>query len=325
MGDRRLHRQGLVGRDARLPRLRGGDLGAGNGRVAGRAGRKVLAAGLTSVAEIERELARLRAEEETGSALRTSVLTHSAWVPAEWLSAAESVLADLGERHPSRTIVLLPEPDAGENAIDAEVELERFSLGEQSVCSEVVRIRLRGDRAGVPASVLLPLLVADLPVFLRWRGRPTFGSSELEQLVDVADRVVVDSGEWPDLLDGYRALVPYFERSAWSDISWSRTLRWRRALAACWPEIEAVRMLHVPGPEAEAALLVGWLRSRLEREVELDWAEAAELAAVVADDGSPIEAQQDPRTPSDLLSDELERFTRDPVYEHAVTRAVAAT
>ena len=168
-----------------------------------------MAAQLTTVAEIEHELSRLRALEEAGPALRTSVMTHTAWVPPEWLEAATDTLAGLGERHPSRTIVLVPEPDASPDEIQAQVGLAHFELGNQSVCSEVLVLRLCGRSARVPASIVAPLLVADLPVFLRWRGQPEFEGTELEQLVEVAYRVIVDSTEWPGVPEVYRELVPY--------------------------------------------------------------------------------------------------------------------
>ncbi len=279
-----------------------------------------------SVARIEHELARLRAEDDGAPRLRTSVMTHMAWVPEEWLPAALATLEGLGERHPSRTLILTPEPEAGGDRLDARVRLERFQLPEieRQICSEVIELRLRGGRVRAPASIVTPLLVADLPVFLRWRGRPPFGAPELEQLVDVTDRLVVDSGEWPDLPAAYAELSRYFERAAVSDIAWARTLGRRRALASMWPGIAKLRQLRVAGPLPEALLLAGWLRSRLKRDVELlhDEAEALELVAV---DGEAVPASRDEeRSPSDLLSDQLDEFGRDPIYEEAVTRAAAA-
>ena len=41
-----------------------------------------------------------------------------------------------------------------------------------------------------------------------------------QQLVDVVDRLVVDSREWDDVPSCYPELVPYFERVAISDIVW---------------------------------------------------------------------------------------------------------
>jgi glucose-6-phosphate dehydrogenase assembly protein OpcA len=270
-----------------------------------------------TVAQIEQELARLRGEEEGGSMMRTSVMTHMGWAPPEWLEAARATLAGLGERHPSRTIVLVPEPKARKDGIEANIDLERFQLGEESICSEVIELRLRGARASAPASIVEPLFIADLPVFLRWRGRPPFGSPELEQLVDVVDRLIVDSAEWPDVPAAFGELEPYFERAAWSDIAWARTLEWRRRIAGLWPGIAELREVRVVGPKAEASLLAGWLRSRLHRDVELEHDEAESLERVAIDGEEVPAPPDDPKSSSDLLSDQLDQFGRDPAYEHA--------
>ena len=272
-----------------------------------------MATALKSVSEIERELAELRADSGD---FRTSVMTHVAWAPPEWQDAARETLAGLAERHPSRTLLLFPQED-GRDALEADVSVQCFTLEEleRNVCTEVIEVRLHGERAEAPASVVLPLVLPDLPVFLRWRGQPPFGATVFEQLADVVDRLVVDSREWPDAPGCYGELVPYFERVAVSDIVWTRTLRWRRAIAQLWP-IEP-RELHVVGPAAEASLLAGWLRSRLERDVELRH-EEAERIDHLALDGREVHAREERWSPSDLLSNELDRFSRDPMYEAAV-------
>ena len=70
---------------------------------------------------------------------RTSVMTHIAWVPREWLEAARRRLAGLAERHPSRTILLVPEPDEPDG-LDAQLSLVCFPLGERPVCAEVIQL-----------------------------------------------------------------------------------------------------------------------------------------------------------------------------------------
>lgn len=273
----------------------------------------------TSV-EIEARLAELRAEGPE-PALRTSVLTHMAWVPREWEQAAEQVMKGLGERHPSRTIVLYPDSGASSDRCDAEVSLQVFEADERSVYAETIRIWLRGSCAQAPASVVVPLQIPDLPVFLRWRGQPPFGEPELEQLVGVTDRLIVDSAEWPDLPRAYAPLAGLFECAAVSDLAWARTLGHRAGLADLWPGIAKAKELRVKGPRAEALLLHGWLRSRLERKIRLAHEEAALLALVAVDGERAEPPPADPKTPSDLLSDQLEVFTRDPVYEAAVRAA----
>ena len=281
-----------------------------------------MATALGSVSQIERELARARVGPEGGEPFqRTSVMTHLAWVPAEWVEAAEDVLAGLAERHPSRTIVLVPDPEA-EDALEANVEVETFSAGEgRQVAVETIRLRLCGSRAAAPASIVQPLLLPDLPVFLRWRGLPPFGESQFEQLVEVVDRLIVDSTEWPGLPEPYARLAEVFDRVVVSDIAWARTSRWRPQLASLWPEIGGVERITVKGTKAQACLLAGWLRSRLGHDVELEHEEGKRLEGVDVDGEPAPFPPGDPPDPADLLSDELERFSRDRVYEEAVRAA----
>jgi glucose-6-phosphate dehydrogenase assembly protein OpcA len=280
-----------------------------------------------SVAEIERSLAALRAQAEVDGApfLRTSVLTHMAWIPPEWEQQALDTLSGLAERHPSRTILLLPQPDGEHDGIDADLSLRCFELPgeERLVCTEVIELRLRGTRRHAPASIVAPLLIADLPVFLRWRGQPPFDGAAFEQLVDTVDRLVVDSTEWEDVPAAYGPLADRFERVAVSDIAWARTQRWRRQLASLWPGIGGVRRIRVRGTGAQAHLLAGWLGARLGRPVALEH-EAADRLLGVDVDGEPTPFPPgDPPAASDVLSDELERYGRDRIYEEAARAALA--
>jgi hypothetical protein len=271
---------------------------------------------------VDAALARLRAETASdSSSMRTSVMTHLAWVPAEWLEPAREALAGMDERHPSRTILLLPEPDAPASRLDAAVSVERYQIpgADRGVVTEVIELRLLGTRAKAPASVVSPLLISDLPVFLRWRGEPPWGATELEQLVDTVDRLIVDSTEWDDLPHAYSHLARLFERTAVSDIAWARTSRWRALLASLWPEIAGVRTLRVRGTYPQALLLCGWLRSRLDRDdIDVEHVPAERLEGIDLDGRQASFPPGDPPQPSDVLSDELDRFTRDPIYEAAV-------
>jgi glucose-6-phosphate dehydrogenase assembly protein OpcA len=229
----------------------------------------------------------------------------------------------MAERHPSRTIVLFPERNADDNRIDARAEVERWEVPDtdRGLVTEVVELTLRGARAEAPASIVEPLLISDLPVFVRWRGEPPWGTTELDQLIDVTDRLIVDSTEWDGdgLPQAYARLAELFPRCAASDIAWARTSRWREHLATLWPGIADVRTVRVHGTAAQAWLLCGWLRSRLGRDdIALEHENADRLEGVALD-GEPVPLPAgEPPTPSDVLSDELERFTPDPIYEAAV-------
>lgn len=272
------------------------------------------------VAEIERKLARERTRQGADGIpeLRTSTMTHVVWAPPRWLPQARMVLAGMAERHPARTIFLVPEP--GRTAhVEATATVRDFQLGnDQEILSEVVEVRLRGPAAEHPASIVLPLLVSDLPAFCRWRGEPAWRSRALDELVGVCDRLIVDSSEWRGLPRGYEELTKLFPRLAVSDIAFRRGLPWRARLAERWPGIRTLERLRMEGPKADALLLAGWLRSRLRRDVRLVNRSAKEIVAVNLD-GEAVEPPvgELPR-PSDLLSAELDMLVRDPVYEKAV-------
>ena len=242
MGARRCDGRGLVARPAVVPEPRCRSLGAGVGRRAPAAGRALLAAtltGLTSIRAIEAELATLSeaaAPPGETTTLRTRVMTHVAWVPAAWEQAARGVLA--GAR---RAASVADDPAAAGPRGGRERDRSRCRSPllcrrwpEPVRCSEVVTIRLKGSAASAPASVVQPLLVSDLPAFLRWRGPLPLAAPELEQLVDVVERLIVDSREWEDPESGYRELPTLFSRVAVSDIAWARIEPWRLALSHMW-------------------------------------------------------------------------------------------
>ena len=268
-----------------------------------------------TITAVDTELAHLRrgvVGEDGQPHQRTSVMTHIAWVPPEWVEAAERTLEGLAERHPSRTVILIPRPEEPDG-IDAQLWVRSFPVGDRAVSGEVIELTLRGNRTLAPASIVLPLLISDLPVFLRWRGEPPFTSTQWEQLTGVADRVVIDSSEWPELR--YQELAKVFDTATVSDIAWARTESWRIALASHWPAI-ATQEIGIRGPRAEAALLRGWLASRLER--DLPGVEpAGELAVSLDGEELPTPDGEPLSSPSDLLSAELDKLQRDLVYEAA--------
>ena len=275
------------------------------------------------VAEVERKLAKKRCllEADGMPELRTSTMTHIVWAPPMWVSRAKRVLAGLAERHPSRTIILVP-LDGRKSSVEADATVRDFELpGGREVLSEVVDVRLSGDAANHPASVVLPLLISDLPAFCRWRGQPDWSSPALAELVDVGDRLVVHSDEWRYVPSGYAQLARLFPRTAVSDIAWRRSLPWRSQLAARWPGIRSIERFTVEGPKADAHLLAGWLRSRLRRDVALT-RRSADLITSVRVDREPVEPPLGkPLSGSDLLSAELDTLVGDPVYEAAAKAA----
>src|SRR5581483_11853601 len=112
----------------------------------------------------------------------------------------------------------------------------------------------------------------DLPVFLLWLGPVEDVRALLEELSELATRLIVDSDQCGiGCAESVRELTPSL-----TDLAWTRLTPWREALAALGDSPGGLRayqrahMLEVRGPANEAALLAGWLRSRLGRPIGLD-------------------------------------------------------
>ena len=119
----------------------------------------------------------------------------------------------------------------------------------------------------------------------------------------------------------YARLAELFSKVVVSDIAWERTERWRSLLASLWPGVADVRTIRVQGTRAQGHLLAGWLRSRLGHSVEVEIEEHERLEAIDLDGQSAPFPPGQPPNASDVLSAQLDRFARDPIYEEAVRAA----
>lgn len=202
---------------------------------------------------------------------------------------AIEALGELAGLHPSRTLVVAMDP-AAEPGLDASVMAHcRLRPGAPArVCFEEVRLTARGGMIGQVASVVAPLLVPDLPVFLWWlRGQP----EPEEELLPLCDRLIVDSSPLgPNGLIGLERLAGALEgRVVVSDLAWSALEPWRGVLAQLFDPPEArpyqrrlstVRLYYAAGgPAAHPLLLLGWLAA------SLGWSAEALAGQATADGG----------------------------------------
>lgn len=201
-------------------------------------------------------------------------------------------LMGLGVRHPSRAIILVPQPGAGALPIDARISTHCNDVagGGDRICYEEVVLTVRGDAAAHLSGVVAPLLIHDLPISVWWPGDPPFADPVFDQLVEMGDHLIVDSSDFGDLLGGLRRLANVRRRSGVGDLAWER-LRWWHELTAQFFDAPRFRRylpnlsrLHIryavappasppddddevaPGvsaPMTQALLYAGWIATRL--------------------------------------------------------------
>ena len=103
-------------------------------------------------------------------------------------------LLDLGVRHPSRAVVLVPEPRTADSPLDARISThchDAIGSGER-ICYEEVVLTVRGEAAAHLNGIVAPLLIHDLPTHVWWPGDPPFNDPVFDQLVEMGDRLIVD-------------------------------------------------------------------------------------------------------------------------------------
>jgi glucose-6-phosphate dehydrogenase assembly protein OpcA len=175
-----------------------------------------------------------RVTEKGMSHARASVLNLIVMVPDE-ASASRVVetMIGLGVRHPSRAIVLVADPKAGGPTLSASItaHCQDAPEGSERICFEVVVLTVHGEAAEHLSGIVAPLLIHDLPTHVWWPGDPPFADPIFDQLVEMGDRVMVDSDEFADLLLGLRRLTTLRRRSGVGDLAWRRLAWWQELTA----------------------------------------------------------------------------------------------
>lgn len=252
----------------------------------------------TTVRAVEAELARLwtaattRADRGDGTLVtekgvphaRTSVLNLIVTVRDGAASnRVLETLLSLGARHPSRAIVLQADPGEPGEALDARIQTHCHN-GETDagrICYEQLALTVRGEAARHLDGIVAPLVIHDLPTDVWWPSDPPFDDPVFDQLVEMADRLVVNSTHFSDLAGGLKRLAAMRRRAGVGDIAWERLSPWMELTAQFFdaprfrrylPNLSRLRIKyavpetdggHHPSPEAEALLYAGWIATRL--------------------------------------------------------------
>ncbi|MGA9769092.1 MAG: glucose-6-phosphate dehydrogenase assembly protein OpcA [Blastocatellia bacterium] len=242
-----------------------------------------------NVAAIEKELTSLwkeASEDETGGVVRSSILNLLIYVPnpAE-ADKVDDIMMDITGSHPCRVVLIIADREAPESRLTAQVT-SRCTLptpNSKQVCCEQVTITASEDHLDEVPSAVVPLLIADLPVYLWWRAVPQVSDKQLfGRLAEISDRMVIDSSQFNDPrgdLASMAAALRNTERwAALSDLNWAQMTAWRALIASFYDvadyrplleQLDKVVIRYAP-PSADASaiatralLLGGWLASRL--------------------------------------------------------------
>ena len=227
------------------------------------------------LAEMHREM--LRSGGIEGGAVRLSVLNLvAACLDNESADLATQAVGRLGAKHPARAIIIVAHPD-GDEQMEADVSLQCSAVDDAQVCAEQVRLTVGGEAAYHLASVVTPLLVPDIPVYLWLIGSPPLHQAFGQDAVAICERLIIDSGEYVDHAGTLRTLADELDAVgdaiSLCDVAWERTRMWRQILAQSFdgeemrPFVHGITRVDVECSgdrvSAQTWLVAGWLAGRL--------------------------------------------------------------
>jgi len=243
-----------------------------------------------NVADLEAELSALWRSVAEGSGSECAVTracTMTLLIYVESDEAAYEVtnlVAEVTRQNPCRAIIMMLEPEAASSGLEAWVSAHCHLpvAGEKQVCSDQVTIRARGEARQGLASVVLPLAVSGLPIFLWWRAGDFNPPPYFDDILRVTQHVIVDTARFSPVgrhlqdLDAW--LHKFSGRIQLTDLNWSRITPWRELIAQCFdspdrrPYLDRLTEVRIEYEQdsarlvtqrAQGLLLTGWLASRL--------------------------------------------------------------
>ena len=207
------------------------------------------------------------------------------------------IISGTAGRHPSRSLIISEADPNGPPGLDASIETvtTTTAAGRRAESgAEMVHVTAHGETGRHLASIIVPLLVHDLPVAMWWPGQPALSTHRSDRLLPIADRLIVDGSAWNgnglDVLGDLAHLsevrrpggrVAHNRPLVIVDFALVRQTRWREALASVYdlpdlrPHLGAVRSIRVTyaaceegDPDARTNVVrplyhVAWLAARL--------------------------------------------------------------
>jgi glucose-6-phosphate dehydrogenase assembly protein OpcA len=202
----------------------------------------------------------LAAERRTAGALASGLaLTLVVISDEKNVAEATEAATQAAAAHPCRLLVVVRRKVDADDRLDAEVQ-----VGGHMGANESVVMRMYGRLTLHAESVILPLLASDAPVVTWWHG-DTPDKLAYDALAVQASRRVTDVSTTDDPLAALKRRAKDYAPGD-TDLTWTRCTPWRALLASGLDDVTAVPTaaeVHAEPDNASAALLAGWLMSRL--------------------------------------------------------------
>lgn len=196
---------------------------------------------------------------------------------ADQVRTATDEVAELNAVRPARSLIVSAD-ETGE-VREAEAALKCMTVHQKPICYEEVTLHLSSQAVQLLPSVVEPLTIPDLPVYIWFPGDPPLDDPQVDRLLTLTDRVVTDSHTFTDSFERFRQLHRWMTKFrgevVFTEMTWARLGIWREAIGklfdppddrALLAKVREVVITSVRGaatPSDRAMLMTGWLASKL--------------------------------------------------------------
>ncbi len=225
------------------------------------------------------------ATESKSAVTRASALTLLVYMDRpEEAREVSNLLSEVTRQNPCRSVLMVMDPQGSPAALMASISAHCHmgAEGGKTICSEQITLNARGETGPALISVVLPLTLSGLPIYLWWRAENFAMPAYFDQILRVTQHVIVDSARFAAVGPDLRTLAAWLERNSGrirlTDLNWGRATPWREVIAQCFdspdrrPYLSRIRGLRIEyemeserltAQRAQGLLLTAWLATRL--------------------------------------------------------------
>lgn len=155
------------------------------------------------------------------------------------------VAQKLIEKFPSRVLFITIDESAPKNTLKTSVSAIASDAQHNMIACDFINILLSSDNKERAPFMILPHLLADLPVYLLWGDDPTRQDPTSRNIEKLATRVIFDSETTEDLSLFAKAILEHQKASSSdiADLNWARIEGWRQLFAQTFKSEDQYRSL----------------------------------------------------------------------------------
>lgn len=186
---------------------------------------------LVKPSEIEKELCRIWDELSKKDKMRACLFNLIVYTKnSDRVAYIRDITQRVIEKFPCRIIFICSDSSKDEGFLETKVSVAASDTS-SIVCDHIeITIPTKDDKK-IPF-LILPHILADLPIYLLWAQDPSEDNAILEIIQKHTTRTIFDSESAKDLSAFAKSMINTAKNHSIADLNWARTESWRSLLAA---------------------------------------------------------------------------------------------